>query len=224
MPRKVDPHRNEQTNDGPTDFVESLELPDVVEELLPEGLSPEQKSLALEQIRYALGEYKWEQEAGPHRYTRGEAAKGLKDLLAADDFSRSALAALNQRTYELLYDLTPGRDAKRWMLDFDERTPPEAALRDGVNKALRMLSDQKGPEQSVPLAFLVTRLCFVYEEAAGKTVTHHTKTSDLAYSQDAQSAAGRFVTAVIRAAFEEVRPTMINRHLRAFVKSRPDPF
>ncbi len=76
MPRKVDPHRFEQTEDWPTDFVETFELPDAVEELLPDALSPEQKNLALEQIRNALGEYKWEQEAGPHRYTRGEAAKG----------------------------------------------------------------------------------------------------------------------------------------------------
>jgi len=224
MLRKVDPHRNEQTQDWPTDFVETFDLPDTIEDLVPGNLSPEQKNLALDQIRYALGEYKWEQEAGPHRYSRAEAAKGLKDLVATGDFTRPALAALNQRAYNLLYDLTPDPDAKRWMLEFDSSEPPEIALRSGVDRVLNMLNANKGPERSVPLYVLVARLCFAFEAATGQPVTHHTKTNDLGYSQEAQSEAGKFVTAIIRATFEDVRPTMINRHLRAFVKVRPDPF
>ena len=159
MPRKVDPHRNEQTHIGPTDFVERVELPGDVEKLLPEGLSLEQNNLALENIRYAFGEYRWEQEAGPHRYSRGEAAKALRDLLAAGDFRRPALSALNQRAYDLLYGLTPGREPKLWMLGFDESDPPEHALREGADRALNMLNTQKGPEKSVALNVLATRLC-----------------------------------------------------------------
>jgi hypothetical protein len=224
MPRKVDPHRYEQTHVGPTDFVKSFELPGDVEKFLPEGLSLEQKNLALENIRYAFGEYRWEQKVGPHMYSRGEAAKALRDLLAAGDFRRPALAALNQRAYDLLYDLTPDRDATRWMLGFDESAPPEHALREGADRALNMLNTIKGPEKSVALNVLVTRLCHVYEEATGKTITHHSKTNDLAYSQKAQSVAGKFVTRVINAAFADVSATMINRQLRAFVKYRPMPF
>ena len=224
MPRKIDPHRFEQKVDGPTDYIDAFEVPDSVQDLLPADLPDAQRLGALSRIRDALGEYKWETDAGPHRYSRAEAAKGLKDLLAAGDFSRQAIISLNQRAYDTLYFLIPGPAEKRWVLSFDDSAPPVDAIRSGVRRSLEMLNASKGPEKSVPLAYLVMRLCHVCEELTGKSVAHHTKTKDLAYSQDAQTAAGKFVTNVIQAAFEDVPSTAINRHLRAFVKHRPGPF
>ena len=224
MPRRVDHHRYEQTEDWPTDYIETFELPDAILKLLQEFLKDEQMQTAKEQIRHALGEYKWEQEAGPHSYCRAESAKSLKDSVASGDFSRTALGALNQRAYNDLYDLVSDPLAKRWMRDFDDSEPPEAAIRAGVDRVLKVLNAQKGPAKRVPLAFMVMRLCHVYEEATGLTVRHHTKTNDLAYSQYSQTEAGRFVTRIIQIAFNDVSSTSINRFLRAFVRERPEPF
>jgi hypothetical protein len=224
MPRKVDPHRFEQSDAWPTDFIESFGLPEAISEFLPDSLSGEQSYDALEGIRYALGEYEWEMRVGPHRYSRAEVSKCLKDFIKAGDFSRGAIGALNQRAYEYLHLLIPGRDARRWFLEFGAGLPPEDAIRDGANRVLKMLNGQRGPEKSVPLYVLVTRLCHVHEEITDNRVTHHTKTKDLGYSQEAQTAAGQFVTGIIQVAFPDVRSTRINRYLRAFVTFRPGPF
>jgi hypothetical protein len=197
MPRKIDPHRFEQTVDEPTDYIDAFEVPDSVPDLLPVDLPEAQRLDVVSRIRNALGEYKWETDAGPHRYSRAEAAKGLKDLLAEGDFSPQAIISLNQRAYETLHLLIPGPAAKRWILSFDDTAPPVEAIRSGVRRSLEMLNASKGPEKPVPLAYLVMRLCHVYEELTGKSVAHHTKTRDLAYSQDAQTAAGKFVTNIV---------------------------
>jgi hypothetical protein len=224
MPRKVDPHRFEQSDAWPTDFIESFGLPATVAEFLPDSLSGEQSYHALEGIRYALGEYEWEMKVGPHRYSRAEVSKGLKDFIEAGDFGHGAIGALNQRAYECLHFLIPDRGARRWFVEFGAGAPPEDAIREGVNRALKMLNGQRGPEKSIPLYFLVTRLCHVYEEITDNRVTHHTKTKDLGYTQESQTAAGQFVTGIIQLAFPDVRSTRINRYLRAFVKDRPEPF
>jgi hypothetical protein len=76
MPRKIDPHRFEQTVDEPTDYIDAFEVPDSVPDLLPVDLPEAQRLDVVSRIRNALGEYKWETDAGPHRYSRAEAAKG----------------------------------------------------------------------------------------------------------------------------------------------------
>lgn len=223
MPRKVDPHSNEQSEALPTDYTEAFVIPEEVASFIPNNLSVQAKSCALKEIKYALGEYAWEMEVGPHRYSRAEASKALRDLLAGNDYNRRFLNALNQRAFNLLYDFADEK-TRLWILSSDTSATPVEALRVSAQKAIAFNNEQRGPEKSIPLAFLVDRLCHAYENSTGQKVAHHTKTHDLAYTQDVQTEAGRFVTAIITAAFSGIPKTQINQCLRAFVRHRPKPF
>lgn len=223
MPRKVDPRLNEQSDALPTDFVDDFVMPEGIERLLPSCLDQDEKPAALDNIKHALGEYAWELKAGPHQYTRAEASKALRHLLDQGDFSRQAVGALNLRAYYLLYDMVED-ETQQWMLGFDKIETPVEDLTAAAKKAISSNDAQRGPDKSIPLAILVSRLCHVYEDATGQKVTHHTKTPDLAYSQKAQTEAGRFVTAIILATFSDVPGTRINQCLREFVQHRPERF
>jgi hypothetical protein len=224
MPRKTDTHFNEQSEALPTDVVEECSLPSGIEALLPIGLSAEMSSSVLRDIRYALAEYAWEFEAGPYRYTRAEASAALRDLLKAGAFDHETVIAINQRAFNLLYDCLDDHGAQQWMLFGSDAEPPVTAIELAARRAISLNDSQRGPEQSMPLAILVARLCHVYEAANGKSVTHHNKTKELAYTQRAQTDAGQFVTAIIHIAFRDTPVTLVNRHLRSFVANRPEPF
>ena len=224
MPRKIAPHLNEQSDALPTDYVAAFELPEGIERLLPAETPAVYISDTVQRIRYALGEYEWECKAGPHRYSRAEASKALRDLLRRGSFDHLSLTELNQRAYNLLFDCLDDNAAQRWMLLGGDVMPRDAVFEKATKRALEMNHGLKGPEASIPLAILVARLSHIYEVATGKNVTDHTKARDLAYTQTAQTHAGKFVTAVITAAFDDIPPTRINRELRSFVANRPAPF
>ena len=223
MPRIVDPRLNEQSDELPTDVVDDFVMPDNIGDLLPGCLKQDEKLTALDNIKYALGDYAWEISVGPHQYTRAEASKALRNFLNQSDFSRQAVGALNLRAFYLLYDFAQG-ETQQWMLGFDVGEDLVEDLKTSAKKAISSNDAQRGPDKSIPLAILVTRLCHVYEDATGQKVTHHTKTPDLAYSQEAQTEAGRFVTAIILATFSDVPGTRINQCLREFVQHRPERF
>ena len=224
MPRKINPHLNEQSEVLPTDVIENYKMPVGVLRLLPEDLAPEKRTAALNSIQEALGEYAWEYEAGPYRYRRAEVSEGLRGLLKKGEFDHKALYALNQGAFNILYDCLALDSAQQWMLIGGEVEPRAAEFEQAAKQAISLLYTQGGPEKPVTLAYLVPRLCHVYEAMTGKKVTHHTKAADLSYTQQAQSEAGRFVTAIINLAFEDIPDTLVNRQLREFVKNRPEPF
>ncbi|MCK0097726.1 hypothetical protein MWU60_19290 [Yoonia sp. F2084L] len=190
MPRKIDTHPNEQSAALPTDVVDAYKMPSDIETMLPSDLTTEKYATALEDIRYALGEYAWEYGVGPYRYTRAKASKALRDLLKTGEFDHHTLTTLNQRAYNLLFDCIDDTAVQQWMLLGGDARPPLAALELAAQRAILLNDSQKGPESSIPLEILVARLCHVYEAATGKSVTHHTKSRDLAYTQTAQSNAG----------------------------------
>lgn len=223
MPRKIDPRLNEQSLSLPSDYTTQYELPPDIQTCFPVDLDAVARKQVLQDIRFALGEYYWEMNAGPDRYTRAEATASLMYFLKEKDFKRTALWSLNQRAYEHLY-LAAGDDVQSWMLRFDNQEPPVEGLKAAALEAIADLRQRSGPEVSVPLHFLISRLCHAFADMTGLQVTHSNKGRDLGYRSEPQSSAGRFVTCILSKCYPEIRPSQISGVMKAFVKYRPEPF
>lgn len=102
--------------------------------------------------------------------------------------------------------------------------PPIKELRQGAQKAVDQLDQMHGPEKNIPLFVLVARFCHIYEAVTAKRVTHSSKAEHRAYTQDACSDAGKFVSGIIHENFKKVQKTRINLCMKEFVKNRPELF
>lgn len=223
MPRKVDPHWNEDAEnwDDPGD-ARPLDTDNLA---LSIGLNPgtekaNKLNLFLFSIRH---DYRSNHKFHTQKYTRAEARRALVEFRDQGQFDSIEMAAMNARAEECLFDeLALVSDELKYHDAFlrpksDETDNDESVIRKAIGAAIRKLNASKGPEKSTEILFAIERLCRLYQDLTDNPVTHSNKGENLAYVQEPVSDAGKFVRDCFLIIDDSVRETQLNRGLRKYV-------
>lgn len=222
MPRKTDPRVGERADDIPTDFSEALEIGEDFFSLVPATIPPGRFPDLEDDLREVVGRFLWAKKAGPGRYRRAEAMAALEELMTRADFGIDALSELNERAWLMLYDELAGSGGDLFMLrNLPVNPVPDAEMAAAAMRAHRYFEDAKpGQEVDFALRELVADLGKIWEAYSGQAPTLSNKGDHLAYEQEPQSEAGRFILPVIRYFWPDVVPSRVSRELRDYVRRR----
>ena len=227
MPRKVDPHWGK--NGYETDWL-PVELNGDQTERLARSLGVDPSSSKADELREAITDigntYRRWKDRGAAAFSRAQARHALEELLTDGSIHTAALTALNERALQCLHNSllmtkpppVEGGDSVTAAL-FEGRLD-EATLRRAVQGAVDRLKKRKGPDRDGELGWAVAELCRVYEEQTGRKATHSSKGKHMAYVQEPQSEAGRFVRQCFLLIDAKASAAKISGALRAFGERR----